>query len=294
MPLHFALLVLSLVAPLQERPADCGSWENCRQLALRAAEQQDFETFHDLSWMAMRKGPARNPDLMRMLARAQSLSGRPLDALVMLDRLLTMGVVTDAATNDDFRRVRALSGWADFERRVEALNAPPVPSERPAAPTEPPAGTTAASMPTPAAAPAPRATRAARNAARTLPTPSAAPAPASEVGAPALAPAAAPTSGDASDALRFTTIAFTPAGLAYDRVSNRFIVGDFEARKLTVVDEASQRVANLAAASSAGFGTIGALEIDAHEGDLWVVSSPAGAGVAARESRPRRCCTNCS
>ena len=79
--------------------------------------------------------------------------------------------------------------------------------------------------------------------------------------------------GDAAEALRFTTIAFTPAGLAYDRVSNRFIVGDRDASKLTVVDEASQRVANLAAAQSAGFGSLGGLEIDAKEGDLWVVST---------------------
>jgi hypothetical protein len=246
MLIHLAFLVLSLAVAPQERPADCGTWQNCRQLALQAAEQQDFESFHDLAWRAVRKGPPKNADLMRMLARAQSLSGRPLDALVMLQRLLEMGVVTDAATNDDFRRVRALSGWADFERRVEALNAPPVPSERAAPPADRPADAPAAAPSAPAAAP---------------PT----------------APAPTPAKGDASEALRFTTIAFTPAGLAYDAVSNRFIVGDFDARKLTVVDEASQRVANLAAAASAGFGTIGALEIDAHEGDLWVVSSPAGA-----------------
>lgn len=245
MLIHLAFLVLSLAVAPQDRPADCGTWQNCRQLALQAAEQQDFESFHDLAWRAVRKGPPKNADLMRMLARAQSLSGRPLDALVMLQRLLEMGVVTDAATNDDFRRVRALSGWADFERRVEALNAPPVPSERAAAPAD-------RSADPPAAAPS-------------------APAPA------AAAPAPASAKGDASEALRFTTLAFTPAGLAYDAVSNRFIVGDFDARKLTVVDEASQRVANLAAAASAGFGTLGALEIDAHEGDLWVVSSPAGA-----------------
>jgi hypothetical protein len=84
----------------------------------------------------------------------------------------------------------------------------------------------------------------------------------------------APLGGDAAEALRFTTLAFTPAGLAYDRVSNRFIVGDSDARKLTVVDEGSQRVANLAGAQSAGFGSIAALEIDVREGDLWVVSSP--------------------
>ena len=259
MLLHFAFLVLSLAAAPQDRPADCGTWENCRQLALQAAEQQDFESFHDLAWRAVRKGPAKNADLMRMLARAQSLSGRPLDALVMLQRLLEMGVVTDAATNDDFRRVRALSGWADFESRVEALHASPVPSERAATPAD----ATAATSPSTASAPGAPGT--ARGGKRP---------PAAAAVEPGPAP---PASGDASEALRFTTLAFTPAGLAYDHVSNRFIVGDFDARKLTVVDEASQRVANLAAAASAGFGTIAALEIDAHEGDLWVVSSPAAA-----------------
>src|SRR3954451_10724252 len=148
MLIHLALLV-SLASVPQDRPADCGTWQNCRQLALQAAEQQDFESFHDLAWRAVRKGPPKNADLMRMLARAQSLSGRPLDALVMLQRLLDMGVVTDAATNDDFRRVRALSGWADFESRVEALHAAPVPSERAATPADATAPTS------PSAAPAP-------------------------------------------------------------------------------------------------------------------------------------------
>src|SRR3954451_19112956 len=155
MLIHLALLV-SLASVPQDRPADCGTWENCRQLALQAAEQQDFEGFHDLAWRAMRKGPPRNADLMRMLARAQSLSGRPLDALVMLERLLEMGVVTDAATNDDFRRVRALSGWAEFEKRVEAVNAPPVPSERAAPPAERPPDAAAAPAAPPAAPPAAR------------------------------------------------------------------------------------------------------------------------------------------
>jgi hypothetical protein len=91
--------------------------------------------------------------------------------------------------------------------------------------------------------------------------------------APPDAPRAGVPEGAAEEALRFTTPAFTPAGLAYDAVSDRYIVGDRDARKLTVVDEASQRVANLAGAQSAGFGEIGAFEIDPHEGDLWVVSS---------------------
>ena len=223
-------------------------------MALQAAERQDFEAFHDLAWRAVRKGPPKNSDLMQLLARAQSLSGRPLDALVMLERLLAMGVTTDAATNDDFRRVRALPAWADFERRVEASAAPP---PAPAAPEE--------RAPEPMRAP-PEAT-ASSPAAAAVPRPAAEPRDAGERAGPALV-------GDAGEALRFTTLSFTPAGLAYDRVSNRFIVGDHDARKLTVVDEASQRVANLAGAQSAGFGSIAAFEIDAREGDLWVVSSP--------------------
>jgi hypothetical protein len=81
------------------------------------------------------------------------------------------------------------------------------------------------------------------------------------------------TSGTATEALRFTTPAFTPAGLAYDAVSRRFIVGDRQARKLTVVDEFSHQIANLAGAQATGFGEIGALEIDSREGNLWVVTA---------------------
>ena len=254
MLLHLALLVLSLSVAPQERPADCGTWQNCRQLALQAAEQQDFEAFHDLAWRAVRKGPAKNPDLMRMLARAQSLSGRPLDALVMLQRLLEMGVVTDAATNDDFRRVRALSGWADFERRVEALNAP--------------AGTA------PSAAAAPRRIRPrGRACRRASPRPAAA-----TGGAPSAAAArTAPDRGDASEALRFTTLAFTPAGLAYDAsptASSSATSMPGSSRSWTKRRSGS-RTSRLRLRP--GSGPSRRSRIDAHEGDLWVVSSPAGA-----------------
>lgn len=93
------------------RPQDCGAWQDCRRLALEAAERGEFETFHDLAWRAVQKGPPADPQLMYLVARAQSLSGRPLDALVMIRRLAEKGVAVDAATNDDFRRVRALAGW---------------------------------------------------------------------------------------------------------------------------------------------------------------------------------------
>ena len=94
---------------------DCREWRDCRQLALDAAARQDFNAFHDLAWRTLQAGPKNDPALMTMLARAQSLSGRPHDALVMLQRLAAMGIATDAATSDDFGGVRALPGWAELE-----------------------------------------------------------------------------------------------------------------------------------------------------------------------------------
>ena len=83
---------------------ECREWHECRRLALEAAERRDYETFHDLAWRAVQTGPAKDPALMYLLARAQSLSGRPHDALIMLQRLAEMGVASDADTSDDFQR----------------------------------------------------------------------------------------------------------------------------------------------------------------------------------------------
>ncbi len=105
-------------------PQDCREWQECRQLALDAAARQDYNAFHDLAWRTLQAGPKNDPSLMTLLARAQSLSGRPGDALVMLQRLAAMGVVTDAATNDDFARVRALPAWPEFEARISGLPPP--------------------------------------------------------------------------------------------------------------------------------------------------------------------------
>jgi hypothetical protein len=281
MPLYLVLaFATTLFVSPQERASDCATAQVCRTLALEAAERQDFESFHDLAWRAVRKGRPNDAELMQMLARAQSLSGRPLDSLVMLERLLALGVTTDAATNDDFRRVRALPGWADFEKRAGELVAvpPSAPGRPPGSEPGPARGRPLAPSRAPAAEP-PGSSRdpKGRGRARGLP-PEASNAPASEAGA-VVEPE--PLAGDAAEALRFATPAFTPAGLAYDRVSSRFIVGDRDASKLTVVDEASQRVANLAGAQSAGFGSIAALEIDPKEGDLWVVSTGEQAAPAA-------------
>jgi hypothetical protein len=111
-------LVVTCAATAQEPAAggECESWQRCRALALEAAERREYEVFHDLAWRAVQKGPKNDADLMTMLARAQSLSGRPHDALVMLHRLAAMGIATDAATSEDFRRVRSLAGWEAQDR----------------------------------------------------------------------------------------------------------------------------------------------------------------------------------
>ncbi len=80
------LLALAEVASLSSasqspRAADCMEWHECRQLALSAAERGEYETFHDLAWRAVQTGPPKDPALMYLLARAQTLSGRPHDAL---------------------------------------------------------------------------------------------------------------------------------------------------------------------------------------------------------------------
>ena len=270
MPLvHVALVVITLAFQDAQPRADCQEWQECRQFALEAAEQQDYERFHDLAWRAVQKGPKNDPAIMYLLARAQSLSGRPGDALVMLQRLAQMGTKTDAATNDDFRRVRALPGWAEFETGTAALteNRPSITSSSTTPSSSQPRDSAANRVKPPAAE---NAVTAAAKPADTGP----------------------PTSGAVpNESLRFTAPASTPAGLAYDAVSRRFIVGDRDARKLTVVDEFSQHVANLASAQSAGFGNIAALEIDSRQGNLWVVSSDnapadnAAAGVGAPSAR---------
>ena len=222
---------------IAERAADC------RQLALAAASRQEFELFHDLAWRAVQLGPKNDPALMYLLARAQSLSGRPNDAIVMLARIVAMGVPVDAATNDDFRRVRALPGWPELAARISPPPAAPetLPPGKPVVPERVEKSVPPVTTPPPVA------------------------------NAPAVAEPAVVSS--ALEQLRFTTPQFTPAGLAYDAVSRRFVVGDRQGRKLAVVDEFSQHVANLAGAQTSGFGEIAAIEIDARQGDLWVVSS---------------------
>jgi hypothetical protein len=197
-------------------------------MALEARERGEYERFHDLAWRTVQTGPARDPTLMYLLSRAQSLSGRPHDALVMLNRLADMGVPTDAATNDDFRAVRTLPDWPKVEARLTPGAAP--------------------SSPAPARAP----TAAANSTPGTAPN--------------------SPGLSKTEDALSLSA-ALEPAGLAYDGVSGRFVVGDRRERKLVVLDERSHHAVDLVRAASAGFYQITAIEIDTRRGDLWVVSA---------------------
>jgi hypothetical protein len=232
--LPFLLLSLSQSAPC----ADLGA---CRQAALDAAARGDFETFHDLAWRAAQKGRPNDPELMYLLARAQSLSGRPADALVMLRRLAQMGVRTDARDNADFERVRGLPGWPELEALLEgsSTTAPPL--------SAPSARSSGAPPASPKAKPGPAT------------TPSYSDAPAGRRGT--------------ENAMRLSGAAMNPVGLAYDSASRRFVVGDGDGNKLLVADEVFDHVNDLIGAASAGFGRLSAVEIDTRRGDLWVTSS---------------------
>jgi hypothetical protein len=132
------------------RGGGCTEWHDCRQLALAAADRGEYETFHDLAWRAVQTGPPKDPALMYLLARAQALSGRPHDALVMLQRLAEMDVPSDAQTNEDFSRTRQLPGWPEVSARIDRLTHPDSPRAAavPAASSSPsPAPAVASSTP---------------------------------------------------------------------------------------------------------------------------------------------------
>ena len=256
-----ALGTVGVCAPLLQAQAPasalCREWHECQGLALAAADRGDYELFHDLAWRAVQTGPRNDPGLMYLLARAQALSGRVHDALVMLGRLADAGELPpDALTNDDFKRVRLLPAWAEFDARSTR---PPEAPER--------------SM-LPPAAPRSAVPKKSESAAGNAPEPTVAPAPA----APAVSAStsAAPPLAVPAEARRFRTDAFSVAGLAYDAVSQRFLFGDRQGRKLRVVGDRSVHADDLARADSGGFREIDAIAIDARRGDLWVASAGGG------------------
>src|SRR5580700_4810610 len=88
------IVLLALLVPFGAmqgaRDVGCSESRQCQQLALAAADRGEYERFHDLAWRAVQLGPAKDSVLMSLLARAQALSGRPDDAMIMLDRLAEM------------------------------------------------------------------------------------------------------------------------------------------------------------------------------------------------------------
>jgi hypothetical protein len=260
--LLLASLSVSTPAFQSDQRPTCPDLKACRAAALDAAARQDYEAFHDLAWRALQRGRPNDPDLMYLVARAQSLSGRPGDALVMIRRLAQMGVATDASTSEDFRRVRALPAWPELEAIIAAI---PATSATPAAEARVQRDPTPPVARPPASPPA---------AAARLPKPVSEPA-RGTAGNPD--PAAAITGPGAEDALRLTRVLSDPVGIAYDAVSRRFIVGDRALNKLVVVDAVFNRITDMVAASSAGFLGLRGFEIDRPRGDLWVANtSPQG------------------
>jgi hypothetical protein len=242
-----------LPVPVRE---DCARWEVCRDLALDAATREEYERFHDLAWRTVQTGPPRSTDLMFLLARAQSLSGRPHDALVMLRRIAEQGSAPVAAlADDDFRRVRALSDWPVVEALINAVAERASPAPAPAAPVA--AGRTSAVTP--------EHTSAAPAATATPPPIERGPHPARSGRHPQV-----------DEALRFESAGWVPSGLAFDAVSGRFLFGTTNGRKVVVVGEQSDRVVDLVRAESAAFYDVLALEIDPRRGDLWVATSEIG------------------
>ena len=298
---HLCLVVALLTlfaggAAAQNAQPECREPQQCRELALEARARGAYESFHDLAWRAVQTGRPNDPDLMYLLARAQALSGRRRDAVVVLRRLAESGFAIDTA-DEDFRRVRELADWQYVaalanRSRTGAATAAPARAAAAAA-TAAPAPAPAASAPSPATLPskpirsaarvavprlAPRSSvSAALSPAIVSPPPvtapraaaAAAPAPAVVRRMPPLAPAVV------EDAARFSIPSFTPAGIAYDAISRRFLFGDVTGRRLFVVGEGSDRTVDLVRADSAGFDDVTAIAIDAKRGDLWVASTAA-------------------
>lgn len=244
------VLVLAIFM-LQAAPASCPDAAACRAAAEAAAANGDYETFHDLAWRAVQKGRPNDPALMVLLARAQSLSGRPGDALVMLGRLADLHAAVDVSL-PDFDRARRLPGWADVEARLRGAATPA--ANEPAAP----------SAARPGVAPPPAVSKSEE--------------PRPEPATEAPRTDAAPSSSAAPrvlDSLSFDPPANLGAfALAHDSVSRRFVVGDAPSRRLLVIDEVSKHVVPYVSAASAGFyQDLTGLTIDARRGDLWVISA---------------------
>jgi hypothetical protein len=258
-----AALLMSLHALVAQVESTCTRSKECQQLALDAAEREEFETFHSLAWRAVQTGQPNDADLMFMLARAQALSGRPDDALIMLGRLADRGILhKEVEKLDDFNRVREMAGWPKLLEKMHEIGSAAAPPA-PAPPTEraaPPA------PPTPShVVPSSRSARASKR-----PAEPAAP-PVSRVSnvADETTRAAAPV----ASVIPLPSTVSAPVAMAYDKVSSRLIVADDSTGTLKVVSEVLGNEVSLVSRGWGGGYHSNALVIDSKRGDLWVVGS---------------------
>ncbi len=256
------------------RAPDCTDWRACRQMVETALETGEVELAQDLAWRAVQRGPKDDPDLMFLLARAQSRSSRPHDALVMVRRLAERGVRTAAGTHPDLERMRALDAWPETEAIVARVDAgqPVMPAGSPSA--------AAGALPRERTAEPAATSRVGAATFTGRGNPGAGTAPDVPARASGVTASAATPFG-ANEPLRFSAERFVAAGLAYDAVSHRFVYGDRDGRKLRVVGVGLDHAIDLVRAESAGFFHVRALDIDTRRGDLWVVSGSVDGGAAA-------------
>jgi len=272
-PLVLLILLAILIAarPIQAQSA-CGSAPECRDLAVAAQQRGDVETFHDLAWRAVQTGPRNDAALLLLLARAQSLSGRAGDALVMLQRLAARGIdISDANTSDDFRRVRNLPAWAEW--KGIAAPASDSPTTPPATAVSPPAATA-----TPSRAPSPSASPKSEAAAAK------APAPVGSSKAAGGAPETVKPPVDRDEALSLPSTVGSLAAMAYDGVSGRLVLADDSSGTLKVLSEVSGNAANLVSRGWGGPYKTTGIAIDPAHGDLWVVATANDDGSAPAPS----------
>lgn len=302
-----ALLPLALLLPFAtfaaaQPDASCTNAADCRQLALQAAEREDFETFHTLAWRVLNTSKRNDPDAMRLLARAQSLSGRAGDALTMLRRLADMGTaVVEAETSDDFRRVRALPAWPEVLDKIQAVAGTKAAAKPDAMPAKPAAEATAKPSATAAPKPPPASTtpEPATTAETTKPEPTKPESVKPETAKPETAKrdtAAAKARSKAAESKATAAASVLavpsatlrkPVAMAYDGVSRRFVLADDETETLKVLGESASTIADLVRRRWAGNYRTTALAIDTQRGDLWVSGADINATGGARSALHR-------
>jgi DNA-binding beta-propeller fold protein YncE len=255
--LHIGLLslLLSFAPPaiaqdVAREISSCTAWRECQAAALDAEARGDFETFHDLAWRTMQTRRAQDAEVMLMLARAQTRSGRPHDGLVMLRRIAELGVApSEALTSETFARVRALPEWPQVEVLIAGVGR----ARSPSAPGDLAPSPTAPDQPrSPAQTAAPPPPRLAETATAVVPP------------SPTWVPETLVAVGVQN---------LVPAGLAYDRASGRVLVGNRTGRSVITISERLKTSMDLVRAASAGFQEVFAIAIDARQGDLWVASA---------------------